>query len=206
MLPMSTLPTATASRQAGGTCRSTKFSRFCPTSGLTATLPLRSCPSRIRIRPPPKRFGSCGLIWWTRWPHRPEVAGGRRPQVGPWRRNNMWSQNYTPLAGSLGWSAFAASLPMVVLFYLLAVRRLAPWKSAFGSPAPAGLNVTPGSGSLGWSAFAASLPMVVLFYLLAVRRLAAWKSALASLAAAVLLAAFVYRMPTGPIQIGRAHV
>ena len=60
-------------------------------------------------------------------------------------------------------------------------------------------NYTPLAGSLGWSAFAASLPMVVLFYLLAVRRLAAWKSALASLAAAVLLAAFVYRMPQGPI-------
>jgi L-lactate transport len=60
-------------------------------------------------------------------------------------------------------------------------------------------NYTPLAGSLGWSAFAASLPMVVLFYLLAVRRLAAWKSALASLAAAVLLAAFLYRMPPGPI-------
>lgn len=42
----------------------------------------------------------------------------------------MWSQNYAPLAGSLGWSALAACLPMLVLFYLLAIRRRPAWISA----------------------------------------------------------------------------
>lgn len=45
----------------------------------------------------------------------------------------MWSQNYTPVAGSLGWSALAASLPLVVLFYLLAVKRKPAWISAVAS-------------------------------------------------------------------------
>ncbi len=60
-------------------------------------------------------------------------------------------------------------------------------------------NYTPVAGSLGWSALAASAPIVALFYLLAVRRKPTWISALASLGAAVLVAAFVYRMPPAAI-------
>src|ERR1035441_7945241 len=45
----------------------------------------------------------------------------------------MWSHNHTPVAGSLGWSALAASLPLVVLFYLLAVKRKPAWISALAS-------------------------------------------------------------------------
>jgi len=51
----------------------------------------------------------------------------------------MWQQNYTPLAESVGWSALAASLPMWVLFYFLAVKRKAAWISAVASLAAAAL-------------------------------------------------------------------
>ena len=53
----------------------------------------------------------------------------------------------------------------------------------------------PVAGSLGWSAAVASLPIVVLLIALGVLRLSAWKSGLLGLLTAVLLAAFVYRMP-----------
>jgi L-lactate transport len=39
----------------------------------------------------------------------------------------MWSQNYTPVAGSLGWSAAAAAFPVVALLYAIGVRRVAAW-------------------------------------------------------------------------------
>lgn len=39
----------------------------------------------------------------------------------------MWQQNYTPVAGSLGWSALAAAIPIFVLLYLLGVRRRPAW-------------------------------------------------------------------------------
>jgi L-lactate transport len=60
-------------------------------------------------------------------------------------------------------------------------------------------NYTPLAESIGLSALAASLPLGVLFYCLAVRRKAAWISAVASLAATVMVAALVYRMP--PLRI-----
>ena len=41
----------------------------------------------------------------------------------------MWDQVYTPVAGSLGWSAAVASLPIVVLLIALGVLRLSAWKS-----------------------------------------------------------------------------
>ena len=49
--------------------------------------------------------------------------------------------------------------------------------------------------SLAWSALAAATPMLVLIYLLAWKRKPAWLAALASLAAAALVALFLYRMP-----------
>ncbi len=39
----------------------------------------------------------------------------------------MWQQNYTPVAGSLGWSALVAAIPIFVLLYLLGVRRRPAW-------------------------------------------------------------------------------
>jgi lactate permease len=39
----------------------------------------------------------------------------------------MWSQNYVPVAGSLGWSAAAAAFPVVALLYAIGVRRVAAW-------------------------------------------------------------------------------
>src|SRR5262245_18778789 len=41
----------------------------------------------------------------------------------------MWDQAYVPVAGSLGWSAAVASLPIVVLLIALGVLRLSAWKS-----------------------------------------------------------------------------
>jgi len=38
----------------------------------------------------------------------------------------MWTQNYTPLAGSLALSALAAALPAFAMLYLLGVRRIPP--------------------------------------------------------------------------------
>src|SRR6476619_2972698 len=42
----------------------------------------------------------------------------------------MWQQNYEPLAGSLGASAAVAALPILVLFYMLGVRRKPTWIAA----------------------------------------------------------------------------
>lgn len=42
----------------------------------------------------------------------------------------MWEQNYTPLAGSVGFSAIAAALPIFALLLLLGVLRKPAWVSA----------------------------------------------------------------------------
>ena len=42
----------------------------------------------------------------------------------------MWQHNYEPIAGSLGMSAVAAALPIVVLFVMLGVLRKPAWVSA----------------------------------------------------------------------------
>jgi L-lactate transport len=42
----------------------------------------------------------------------------------------MWTQDYTPLGGSLAWSALAAALPIFVLLYLLGIRRRPAWQAA----------------------------------------------------------------------------
>ena len=42
----------------------------------------------------------------------------------------MWQHNYEPLAGSLGLSALAAAIPIVVLFVMLGVLRKPAWQAA----------------------------------------------------------------------------
>ncbi len=42
----------------------------------------------------------------------------------------MWPQNYTPIAGSLAWSALIAALPIAALLFAIGVRRIAAWKSS----------------------------------------------------------------------------
>lgn len=42
----------------------------------------------------------------------------------------MWEQNYEPVAGSLGWSALVAAVPLLVLFYMLGVKRKPSWMAA----------------------------------------------------------------------------
>jgi lactate permease len=49
----------------------------------------------------------------------------------------MWQQVYTPLGGSLGYSALAAAMPLFVLLYLLGVRRRAAWVAALAGLAAA---------------------------------------------------------------------
>jgi lactate permease len=49
----------------------------------------------------------------------------------------MWQHNYEPIAGSLGVSAIAAALPIVVLFLMLGVLRKPAWMSAMASLASA---------------------------------------------------------------------
>ena len=45
----------------------------------------------------------------------------------------MWRHNYEPLAGSLGLSALAAAIPVVVLFVMLGVLRKPSWLSALSA-------------------------------------------------------------------------
>ncbi len=49
----------------------------------------------------------------------------------------MWQHNYEPLGGSLGASAVVAAIPILVLFYMLAVRRKPSWLSALTALATA---------------------------------------------------------------------
>lgn len=67
---------------------------------------------------------------------------------------------------------------------------------------------TPVAASLGLSALAAALPIVTLVYTLGVRRMPSWKASLIGLAAAELIALFIYRMPVlmslGAITYGAA--
>src|SRR2546423_7686605 len=45
----------------------------------------------------------------------------------------MWRHNYEPVAGSLGASAVAAAIPVVVLFLMLGVLRKPAWMSALAA-------------------------------------------------------------------------
>ncbi len=56
-------------------------------------------------------------------------------------------------------------------------------------------NYAPLNGSLLWSAVISALPIFALLYLLGVRRKPAWMAALSGLAATILVALFLYRMP-----------
>jgi lactate permease len=57
--------------------------------------------------------------------------------------------------------------------------------------------IAPVGGSLGWSALVAALPLLLLFVLLGVFRVRAWRASLTGLAASLVVAMLVYRMPTG---------
>lgn len=41
----------------------------------------------------------------------------------------IWSQNYTPIFGSLFWSSCIAALPILALLYAIGVRRVSAWKA-----------------------------------------------------------------------------
>src|SRR5258708_26980254 len=49
----------------------------------------------------------------------------------------MWTQTYTPVAGSLAWSALAAALPVFVLLFLIGVIRRPAWIAALAGLASA---------------------------------------------------------------------
>jgi lactate permease len=51
----------------------------------------------------------------------------------------MWQHNYTPVAGSLGFSALVAALPVFTLLYLLGVKRKPAWIAALSGLAAAAL-------------------------------------------------------------------
>ncbi|MEK7406170.1 MAG: lactate permease LctP family transporter [Acidobacteriota bacterium] len=51
----------------------------------------------------------------------------------------MWTQNYTPIADSLGFSALVAALPVFVLLYLLGVKRKPAWIASLCGLAAAAL-------------------------------------------------------------------
>ena len=42
----------------------------------------------------------------------------------------MWQQTYTPVGGSLLWSALVAAFPIVALLYAIGVRRVTAWQSS----------------------------------------------------------------------------
>src|SRR3954470_23016566 len=58
-------------------------------------------------------------------------------------------------------------------------------------------NYTPVGDSIGLSTIVAAIPIFALLYLLGVRRKPAWMASLVGLAATILVAALVYRMPFG---------
>ena len=49
----------------------------------------------------------------------------------------MWTHNYEPIGGSLGASAAVAAIPIVVLFFMLGVKRQPAWKAALAALASA---------------------------------------------------------------------
>lgn len=88
----------------------------------------------------------------------------------------MWQQTYTPVGDSLGPSALAASVPLIVILYLLAVARKPAWLAAlvgcaaaallavgvYGMPVPVaasavGYGIAYGILPIGWIVFTAVL-------------------------------------------------
>ena len=49
----------------------------------------------------------------------------------------MWQHNYQPVGGNLGLSALVAAIPILVLFYMLGVRRKPTWVAASSALAAA---------------------------------------------------------------------
>ena len=45
----------------------------------------------------------------------------------------MWQHNYEPAGGSLGLSAVIAAIPILVLFFMLGIRRKPAWMSALAA-------------------------------------------------------------------------
>jgi lactate permease len=45
----------------------------------------------------------------------------------------MWQHNYEPVGGSLAASAIAAAVPIIVLFFMLGVRRKPAWIAALAA-------------------------------------------------------------------------
>lgn len=83
----------------------------------------------------------------------------------------MWTQNYAPLWGSVGWSALAAALPLFVLLYLLGVRRTAAWAaglSGLGAAAAVALFVygMPAKMALAAAAFGAAFGLFPICWIL----------------------------------------
>ncbi len=88
----------------------------------------------------------------------------------------MWQQNYTPIAGSLAWSAMVAGLPIFAMLFLLGILRKPAWMASliglatavivsaavYGMPAgPLTAAVTYGAAfglfPIGWVVFSAIL-------------------------------------------------
>src|SRR6266436_1198596 len=88
----------------------------------------------------------------------------------------MWQQNYTAVAGSVGWSALTACFPILVLLVMIGVLRKAAWLSSlmgllgallmamtvFGMPASLAFqSIAYGAASglfpIGWVVFTAIL-------------------------------------------------
>src|SRR4029079_14011588 len=42
----------------------------------------------------------------------------------------MWQHNYQPVAGSVGISALVAAIPILVLFFMIGIRRKPAWMAA----------------------------------------------------------------------------
>ena len=45
----------------------------------------------------------------------------------------MWEQDYVPVAGSLGYSTLVAAVPLVILFYMLGVKRKPSWMAGLSA-------------------------------------------------------------------------
>jgi lactate permease len=58
----------------------------------------------------------------------------------------MWQHNYEPIAGNLGASALVASVPILVLFYMLGALRKPAWMSALAALASALIVALAGYG------------------------------------------------------------
>ena len=66
---------------------------------------------------------------------------------------DVFRQSYNPVAGSVLLSALVAALPLVVLAYLLSIRRVTPWRSAIAAAGTAFL--------LAWLVWGTPLPLAL---------------------------------------------